>query len=288
MTRRRSSPTTSRSSAARSLGGRPGAFLALEDKLLAEEVWAAAGVPAAPHRVVAGRRRARSRPPATTSPPTLGVVWSGDARDGFNGGGNYVRWVVDEQRPAAPPAFFAAALRPGAGDALPRRRAVLDPRLRAARRHRGAPAGRDRHAARRRAPAVRLRRPVDAGGTRPPADREEMRDVARRVGEHLQVGARLPRRVRHRRRAHRRRLPARPSSTPGCRPALNAVAGVDRGCSRCSRPTCSPASTRPDRRRRRVAAAAARRPPRAGSPSPSSEGHALGAATTSRHRDAAR
>ncbi|MGZ5403827.1 MAG: hypothetical protein ACXWDL_04205, partial [Nocardioides sp.] len=34
------------------LGGRPRAFLELEDKLLAEEIWVAADVPAAPHRVV--------------------------------------------------------------------------------------------------------------------------------------------------------------------------------------------------------------------------------------------
>ena len=43
------------------------------------------------------------------------VVWVGDNRDGINGGGDYVRWVrsLDQARDAA--AFFATALRPGAG-----------------------------------------------------------------------------------------------------------------------------------------------------------------------------
>ena len=36
----------------RVVGGRPAAYLRLEDKLFAEEVWAACNVPTAPHRVV--------------------------------------------------------------------------------------------------------------------------------------------------------------------------------------------------------------------------------------------
>ena len=36
-----------------------------------------------------------------------GVMWSGDARDGFNGGGNYVRWVRDERDARNRARFFA-------------------------------------------------------------------------------------------------------------------------------------------------------------------------------------
>ena len=105
-------------------GGRPAAFLALEDKLRAEEVWAAAGVPTAPHRVVPVEAAALARACAEVAGP-LGTVWSGDNREGFNGGGNYVRWVVDDHdratalaRPPKPPPrtttrAMACTLRPG-------------------------------------------------------------------------------------------------------------------------------------------------------------------------------
>ncbi|MGH9113337.1 MAG: GNAT family N-acetyltransferase, partial [Acidimicrobiales bacterium] len=36
-----------------------------------------------------------------------GTVWSGDARDGFNGGGSFVRWVTDEAAAADAHGFFA-------------------------------------------------------------------------------------------------------------------------------------------------------------------------------------
>ena len=80
--------------------GRPAAFLALEDKMLADEIWDAAGVRAAPHRdrarpsataLAAATRRGSPGPSARSGP--------GDTREGFNGGGNYVRWVVDDARP---------------------------------------------------------------------------------------------------------------------------------------------------------------------------------------------
>ena len=185
--RRRSSPPTSRSTGRPVTGGRPAAFLALEDKMLADEVWDAAGVARAPYRVVdvdddAG---ARPRPPRELA-AELGAVWAGDARDGFNGGGNFVRWVRDERRPGRGAGVLPAALRPGAGDAVPRRRAVLDPRLRAARRHRGAAAGRDRRSCATRPPGPSPTAASAPPGTRRPADREAMRDAVRRVGAHLQ------------------------------------------------------------------------------------------------------
>ena len=89
--------------------GRPAAFLALEDKLLAEEIWRAAGVEAAPHRIVPVDRAALAAASAEVASP-LGAVWSGDNLHGFNGGGNFVRWVVDDpghESQAAAFGFFA-------------------------------------------------------------------------------------------------------------------------------------------------------------------------------------
>jgi hypothetical protein len=164
-------------------GGRPAAFLALEDKLLAEEVWRAAGVSAAPHRVVPVEVGALARASAEVAGP-LGSVWSGDARDGFNGGGNYVRWVSDARDRAAAVAFFAP--RCDRVRVLP----FLD----------GVPCSihgfvlPDGTAALRPVEIAMLRNDAERrfvhGGVGstwdpPAADREEMRDVVHRVGAHL-------------------------------------------------------------------------------------------------------
>ncbi|RYU11834.1 hypothetical protein [Nocardioides iriomotensis] len=88
------------------LGGRPASWLALEDKLLAESVWDAVGAAHAPARVVpvdAGALDAA----ADELDEGAGTVWAGDARDGFNGGGDFTRWVVTPEDRAAALAFFA-------------------------------------------------------------------------------------------------------------------------------------------------------------------------------------
>ena len=87
------------------VNGRPAAFMALEDKLLAEEIWAAAGVPAAPYEVLPVEREALAAATARLASP-LGAVWSGDTRGGFNGGGNFVRWVGGAADQEAAVAFF--------------------------------------------------------------------------------------------------------------------------------------------------------------------------------------
>jgi len=76
------------------VSGRPAAFIALEDKLLAEEIWAATGVTHAPSRITPVERDALTSASTELAGP-LGVVWSGDTREGLNGGGDYVRWVRD-------------------------------------------------------------------------------------------------------------------------------------------------------------------------------------------------
>ncbi len=116
----------------------------------------------------------------------LGAVWSGDARDGFNGGGNYVRWVPDDDARTAAYAFFAprcdrVRVMPFLdgvpcsihGFVLPDGTAALRPVEIAILRN------------------VTERTFVYGGlGTTwdpPSADREEMRAIARRVGAHLQA-----------------------------------------------------------------------------------------------------
>lgn len=90
----------------RVVGGRPAAYLRMEDKLFAEEVWAACRVPSAPHVVVPVEEAALAEATAALAGP-LGAVWTGDSRDGFHGAGNYVRWVVDETDRAVAQSFFA-------------------------------------------------------------------------------------------------------------------------------------------------------------------------------------
>ena len=90
------------------LGGRPARWAALEDKMLLAGLCERAGIAAAPSRVVpteAGALQATSAD--LVDDPRLGTVWSGDARDGVNGGGNFVRWVVDDADAGEAFAFFA-------------------------------------------------------------------------------------------------------------------------------------------------------------------------------------
>jgi hypothetical protein len=90
----------------RVVGGRPAAYLRMEDKLFAEQVWAACNVPTAPHLVVPVEEAALAEATAKLAGP-LGAVWTGDTRDGFHGAGNYVRWVADDADRAVAQSFFA-------------------------------------------------------------------------------------------------------------------------------------------------------------------------------------
>ena len=169
----------------RVLGGRPAAYLRLEDKLFAEQVWAACRVPTAPHRVVPVEETALAEATADLAGP-LGAVWTGDARDGFHGAGNYVRWVLEEEDRSLAQGFFA--LHCDHVRVMP----FLD----------GVPCSihgfvlPDGTAALRPVEIVVLRRfegrELVSGGLSsywdpPAADRAEMRDIARRVGSWLQA-----------------------------------------------------------------------------------------------------
>ena len=163
-------------------GGRPASFAALEDKIWVEELWATVGIPRATSHVVPPTRAALDEASAALGGD---VVWSGDTREGFNGGGDYVRWVTTAEERAAALPFFAGhcdrvrvlPFLDGVpcsihGMVLPEGTAVFRPVEIAILR------GPDRT--------------FTYGGLStfwdpPVADREEMRDVARRVGEHLRT-----------------------------------------------------------------------------------------------------
>jgi hypothetical protein len=86
-------------------GWRRPEWLALEDKIIVDEIWDSAGVARAPSVVTPVERRAIER-----ALPGLdrgaGIVLTGDARDGFNGGAEYVRWVADPGDLQEPLEFF--------------------------------------------------------------------------------------------------------------------------------------------------------------------------------------
>lgn len=71
-------------------GPRPLAQSALEDKMLADDIWDGAGIDRSPMEIVACRD-------AVTAAGRLdrgrGTVWVADNREGWHGGGAYVRWV---------------------------------------------------------------------------------------------------------------------------------------------------------------------------------------------------
>lgn len=75
-------------------GGRPAAYLALEDKCRADGIWAAAGIPHAPHRIVDAADPAGLAAASAELAGPQGVVWSGD---GIAGGGDRVRAVIDRR-----------------------------------------------------------------------------------------------------------------------------------------------------------------------------------------------
>jgi hypothetical protein len=89
------------------IGGRRPEWAALEDKTIADALWDTVGVQRAPARVVATSYDAL-RSAARDVDHGAGTVWSGDAREGFNGGGEFVRWLRDDRQARAASEFFAA------------------------------------------------------------------------------------------------------------------------------------------------------------------------------------
>lgn len=91
----------------RVVGRRAPSWEALEDKVVCDTVFDAAGVDRAPSEVVDADAEALQ----TTSrhlDAGSGVVWSGDAREGFNGGAEYVRVIRGPADHEEAERFFAA------------------------------------------------------------------------------------------------------------------------------------------------------------------------------------
>jgi hypothetical protein len=85
----------------RLFGARRPEWVAIEDKTRADELFDATGIPRPPSLVIRADASAIGRAAAALD-RGMGTVWSGDARGGFNGGGEHVRWVRDgaDQREA--------------------------------------------------------------------------------------------------------------------------------------------------------------------------------------------
>jgi len=79
----------------------------LEDKVVIDGFWDGIGVPRAPSKVVRSDGAAL-RGAAWCLDRGDGTVWAGDAREGTNGGGVFVRWVKDESDANNAERFFTS------------------------------------------------------------------------------------------------------------------------------------------------------------------------------------
>jgi hypothetical protein len=83
------------------LGARRPEWEALEDKVVIDEIWDAAGLERESSRVVPAEASALRRA-ARSLDRGDGTVWAGDAREGFNGGAEYARWIrTNDDQPEA-------------------------------------------------------------------------------------------------------------------------------------------------------------------------------------------
>ncbi len=167
----------------RKYGGRPAEWQDLEDKTTVDAFWDDAGIAHAPSEVVAARGEALEAARVRLD-RGQGVVFSGDSRDGFNGGATYVRWVRGKEQSAIAAEFFQANCD----------RTRVMPFLE------GIPCSihgfvfDDTTIALRPCEMLVFRRPATSElhygraatfWDPPDADRAAMREIARRVGEHL-------------------------------------------------------------------------------------------------------
>jgi hypothetical protein len=87
-------------------GARRASWRALEDKMVVDEIWRAAGVPQAPSAVVPAEPSAL-RSAGTALDAGYGTVWVADNRRGWHGGATGLRWVRSDAQAAAAAAFMA-------------------------------------------------------------------------------------------------------------------------------------------------------------------------------------
>lgn len=168
-----------------SYGPRPASWVALEDKTVCDALFDRARVAHPPSRVVPVSIEAL-RAAGAELDRGAGTVWSGDAREGFNGGGHAVRWIRDGDDGMSAIEFFT--------DLCDRVRVAPFVEGLSCSVH-GFVAD-DGVAVLRPVELVNLRRPTGdrmqyAGCATfwdpPDADRADMRAAARRLGEHLRA-----------------------------------------------------------------------------------------------------
>jgi hypothetical protein len=87
-------------------GARPEAWLALEDKMVVDAIWDAAGITREPMEIV-GTSTAELQAASNRIDQGAGVVWTADNRDGWHGGAEYTRFVADPSDAAEASAFMA-------------------------------------------------------------------------------------------------------------------------------------------------------------------------------------
>ena len=87
-------------------GARTASWRALEDKMVIDALWDAAGVPRGPSSVVPARFRDLVQA-ADALDRGHGTVWVGDNREGWHGGAELLRWVRTSQQAAAAHEFLA-------------------------------------------------------------------------------------------------------------------------------------------------------------------------------------
>jgi len=93
------------------VGGRRPEWVALEDKTTNDALFDRAGVDRPPCEIVAAGDRDGLAAAATRLDKGHGTVWSGDAKQGFNGGAAFVRWVIDDAQTDDAQRWFAARCR---------------------------------------------------------------------------------------------------------------------------------------------------------------------------------
>ncbi len=92
----------------RTWGARDPRWIALEDKTVVDALWDAAGVQRAPSRIVPVEASALAAAAAELD-HGHGTVWAGDNTSGWHGGASFTRWVETEEEAAEARALFEGA-----------------------------------------------------------------------------------------------------------------------------------------------------------------------------------
>ena len=90
-------------------GARPKAWQALEDKTTIDRFWDVLGVKRAPSVTLSIHDVTEIERESERLDRGMGVAWVADNRDGFHGGGSFLRWVRDEAERKEALAFFRPA-----------------------------------------------------------------------------------------------------------------------------------------------------------------------------------